>query len=112
MSHTFARHLRLTQTNAERRLWWALRNRRLGRCKFRRQQPIGPYIVDFICFEAKLVVELDGEQHDQPDNAAADAVRTAYLEGRGFRVMRFWNRQLDESLDSVVETIFRAIRGA
>jgi adenine-specific DNA-methyltransferase len=111
MSHTFARHLRRTQTNAERRLWLALRNRKLGRHKFRRQQPIGPYIVDFICFEEKLIIELDGDQHDQPENATADAARTAYLERQGFRVMRFWNRELDRSLDGVVETVFRAIRG-
>ena len=111
MKHDLARKLRRNNTNAERRLWMALRDRRLGSYKFRRQQPVGPYIVDFICFEQKLVVELDGDQHDQPDNIVADSVRTSWLESRGYRVLRFWNRELDVSAESVVEAIFRAARG-
>jgi very-short-patch-repair endonuclease len=110
MKYEFARKLRRESTNAERRLWSALRNRHVGRYKFLRQQPIGPYVVDFVCFEEKLIVELDGDQRDQPENRVADAARTAFLEREGFRVMRFWNHELDESLDSVIEAIFRAAR--
>lgn len=108
MKHEFARRLRREQTRAERRLWHVLRNRRIGGHKFRRQHPVGPYVADFICFEKKLVIELDGAQHDIPENRAYDAVRTKFLEGQGFQVMRFWNHQLDDSLDSVVEAILRA----
>jgi very-short-patch-repair endonuclease len=110
MADTLARKLRKEQTNAERRLWRALRNRRLGGHKFRRQQPIGPYIADFVCFEAKLIIELDGDHHDAPERRVHDQVRIAFLEREGFRVIRFWNRELDESFDSVVESIFRAVR--
>jgi len=111
MTHDLARKLRRNNTNAERRLWIALRNRRLGRYKFRRQQPIGFYIADFVCFEQKLVVELDGEHHDQPETIATDSARTSWLESRGYRVLRFWNRDLDVSAESVIEAIFRVARG-
>ena len=108
MKHDFARTLRREQTDFERKLWYALRNRRLGEFKFRRQQPIGPYVVDFVCFETRLVVELDGSQHDRAENVAADCVRTKFLESRGYRVLRFRNQALIESLDGVVEAIFAA----
>jgi very-short-patch-repair endonuclease len=94
MKHEFARRLR--------------RDRRLGGWKFRRQQPVGPYIADFICFEAKLIVELDGSQHALPENAAAEEARTAFLEGGGFRILRYWNYDLNENFEGVVDTIFRA----
>jgi very-short-patch-repair endonuclease len=110
MKHEFARKLRREQTNAERRLWSMLRNRHVGNHKFRRQEPIGPYIVDFVCFEARLIVELDGELHDRPEAITYDAMRTAFLKSRGFRVLRFWNRELDESADSVVHAILAAAR--
>jgi adenine-specific DNA-methyltransferase len=110
MKHEFARKLRREQTHAEHRLWSALRNRHLGDHKFRRQQPIGPYIVDFVCFEARLIVELDGDQHDRPEAIAYDALRTAFLKSRGFRVLRFWNRDMDQSADSVVHAILIAAR--
>jgi adenine-specific DNA-methyltransferase len=110
MTHEFARQLRHEQTDAERRLWRVLRNRRLAQHKFRRQQPIGPYAVDFVCLEMKLIVELDGERHDQPESIAADAERTVFVKQEGFRVLRFWNRDLDASIDSVLEAIFRALR--
>ncbi len=80
-----ARRLRREDTDAEARLWSSLRDRRLGGWKWRRQVPLGPYIVDFLCVEAGLVVELDGGQH--ADQMAYDARRTRYLEGLGLRVM-------------------------
>jgi very-short-patch-repair endonuclease len=84
----FARKLRLRSTDAERALWHHLRNRTLMNCKFRRQHPIGPYVVDFACVERALIIELDGGQHVQCD---ADALRTQFLQANGFRVLRFWN---------------------
>jgi very-short-patch-repair endonuclease len=110
MKHEFARHLRREQADAERRLWRVARDRRLWQHKFRRQQPIGPYIVDFVCFETKLIVELDGDRHDQLEFIAADAERTTFLEREGFRVLRFWNRDLDVSIDAVLDVILRVIR--
>ena len=109
MKHAFARRLRREQTNVERKLWYKLRDRRIDGFKFRRQQPIGPYIVDFVCFETKLVVELDGGQHADDKNAAADAVRTAFLKSQGFRVLRFWNLDLIESFDGVLDRIWREL---
>jgi very-short-patch-repair endonuclease len=88
-STTRARRLRREDTEAEARLWGSLRDRRLGGWKWRRQVQRGPYIVDFLCVEAGFVVELDGSQH--ADNVAYDERRTAYLEGSGLRVLRFWN---------------------
>ena len=108
MKHEFARKLRREQTSFERRLWSALRNRRLAHCKFRRQQPIGPYIADFVSFEMRLVIELDGSQHATPEHASTDSVRTTFLESQGFRVLRFWNGELVESFEGVVDAIFRA----
>jgi very-short-patch-repair endonuclease len=110
MKHEFARRLRRKQTDAERRLWRVLRDRRLGHHKFRRQQPIGTYIVDFVCFETKLIVELDGDHHDRPQSIASDATRTAFLEREGFRVLRFWNQDVDASVDGVLEAILQAVR--
>jgi very-short-patch-repair endonuclease len=87
----FARKLRHNGTDAERALWFHLRDRRLGGLKFRRQHPIGPYTVDFACVEAGLVVELDGGQHLEA--RSRDAARTAFLESRGWRVIRLWNHE-------------------
>ena len=86
---TFARALRTSSSDAETRLWWHLRDRRLGGAKFRRQLPIGPYVADFVCVEAMLVVELDGGQH--AEQLERDQVRTSFLERQGYRVVRFWN---------------------
>jgi very-short-patch-repair endonuclease len=104
-----ARLLRREDTAAEARLWSALRDRRLGGFKWRRQVPRGRYIVDFYCAEAKLVVELDGGQH--ADQVEYDARRTAYLEGDGLRVLRFWNHQIRENYDRVCLTILNACEG-
>ena len=97
-----AKRLRREATAAESLLWQRLRNRQLG-YKFRRQQPIGPYIVDFVCPELKLVVELDGGQHADARNR--DQVRTAYLESSGFTVLRFWNNAVFENLEGVLTVI-------
>ena len=91
MADTFARELRRNMTGAERRLWSAVRGKRLLGLKFRRQQPIGPFIVDFICVEARLIVELDGAQHHDEEPFWYDYRRTKFLEARGYHVMRFNN---------------------
>ncbi len=86
-----ARNLRLAQTIFERKFWARVRNRGLGGLKFKRQAPIGPYIVDFLCEEAALVVELDGDQHGLDSGIAHDARRDAYLGLKGYAVLRIWN---------------------
>ena len=103
----FARAMRRAPTDAEQRLWGALRNRRLDRLKFRRQAPIGPYIADFVCMEAKLIVELDGSQHA---GSGRDRTRDAELEARGFRVLRFWNDDVMRDLDATCATILAFAR--
>jgi very-short-patch-repair endonuclease len=99
----FARNLRRNGTEVEKRLWAILRDRRLVGFKFRRQVPIGPYIADFACYEAKLVVELDGSQHY--DNRFLDARRDAELSRRGFKVIRVWNSEVNDNRDGVLELI-------
>ena len=96
-----AGRLRRDATNAEKMIWHILRNRQLAGAKFRRQATLGRYVVDFLCVEAKLVVELDGGQHD----AETDAARTQWLEAQGYRVMRFWNNDVIENLEGVADTI-------
>ena len=101
----FARHLRSTMTDAEASLWHHLRNRALMGCKFRRQHPMGPYIVDFACLEKKLVVELDGSQHSE----AEDASRTKNIEAMGYHVLRFWNNDALIQQQVVLAVIFEAL---
>lgn len=105
-SLTFSRQLRRNATEAERRLWRYLRNRRMGGAKFRRQVPLGPYIVDFLCIEAALVIEVDGGQHAESE---ADLVRDAWLREQGFAILRFWNRQVLAETRTVLETIHGAV---
>jgi very-short-patch-repair endonuclease len=97
------RRLRREQTDAERKLWFRLRDRRLAGLKFRRQMPIKSYVVDFCCESARLIVELDGGQPGE--RGAEDAKRTADLEAYGFLVLRFWNNEVLSNIDGVVETI-------
>lgn len=104
-----AREMRREDTPAEARLWRSLRAHRLGGWKWRRQVPKGGYIVDFLCVEAGLVVELDGSQH--ADRADYDACRTAYLQSQGLRVLRFWNSAVTENCDGVCLTILDACGG-
>jgi very-short-patch-repair endonuclease len=104
LTREFAKTLRQQMTDAERRLWRHLRDRRLGGWKFRRQYPVGPYIVDFICLEKNLVIEVDGGQH--AENEEQDIKRSAYLNKMGFRVFRCWNNEVLQETESVLETIF------
>jgi adenine-specific DNA-methyltransferase len=109
VKHAFARKLRREQTDVERKLWVALRDRRFHAFKFRRQQPIGPYIVDFVCFEAGLVIELDGGQHGDAAHEIYDGTRTKRLAADGFRVIRFANFEVNENFESVLEAVARAL---
>lgn len=100
-----ARQFRQNDVPAEKKLWRELRRRTLG-VKFRRQHPIGPYFADFACCERMLIVELDGESHLGSDAGRRDKKRTRYLEEAGWRVLRFWNTEVHDELESVVETIY------
>jgi very-short-patch-repair endonuclease len=102
-----ARILRTNLTDAEKRLWQKLKRRQIGTMKFRRQQPIGQFIVDFVCLERRLIVEVDGGQHAERRNH--DAKRTSWLESRGYRVLRFWNNEVLASTEAVVQKIFDAV---
>jgi very-short-patch-repair endonuclease len=104
MSVGHARKLRQNMTDAERALWRILRSRQLARTKFRRQQPIDRYIVDFICFEHRLIIEVDGSQHedDGPE-------RSVHLEAQGFRIIRFWNNDVLKNREGVALAILAAI---
>ena len=100
-----ARELRNFATNAEKHLWRHLRAEQFRNYKFRRQAAIGAYIVDFVCFSQKLIVELDGPQHLDLAAVEYDERRTAWLNSQGFRVLRFRNQQLDEDMQSVLDAI-------
>jgi len=105
-----ARELRKNQTDAEKLLWHHLRNRRMAGYKFRRQHSIPPYIVDFVCIDKKLILEIDGGQHSL--NKEEDNKRTAYLESKGFKVFRFWNNQVSNETESVLEVIKSMLESA
>ena len=105
----FARGLRNQSTDAEKRLWHFLRAEKLRGYKFRRQAAIGSYVVDFVCFSAKLIVELDGPQHLEPDAARHDEQRASWLRSRGFHLIRFRNQELDENVHGVVDAIAGAL---
>ncbi|MBU0491477.1 MAG: endonuclease domain-containing protein [Chloroflexi bacterium] len=100
-----ARELRQPQTSAEAKLWARLRDRRLGGFKFRRQYPIARFILDFCCPECCLAVELDGCSHMEPAQQEYDALRTAWLNEQGYRVIRFTNQDVYQRLDHVLEAI-------
>ena len=103
-----ARRLRRKSTDAETKLWFALRDRRLDGHKFIRQDPIGSYIVDFICREKKLVIEVDGGQHSEN---ARDKMRDRNLQREGYRVLRYWNNDVLGNLDGVLSDIRTALSG-
>ncbi|RNJ49156.1 endonuclease domain-containing protein [Methylocystis hirsuta] len=103
-----AKRLRANTTSAEDRLWRALDRVPLVKTHFRRQAPIGPYVVDFVSLRARLVIELDGPSHTQPGAAEKDARRTAWLESEGYRVLRFWNADVFDNIDGVLDTIHAA----
>jgi very-short-patch-repair endonuclease len=103
-----ARELRKQQTPEERKLWLVLRNRGLDGYKFKRQVPIASFIVDFLCEEANLIIELDGGQHLEQEDY--DTARTQFLEEYGFRVIRFWNNEVENSFNEVVVAIQLALK--
>jgi very-short-patch-repair endonuclease len=100
-----AKNLRKESTDAERLIWSRLRAGRLEGLKFRRQHPIGPYIVDFVCLERKLVIELDGGQHALPEETQKDNQRDSWLKEEGYTVLRFWNNEVLTNLNGVLEEI-------
>jgi adenine-specific DNA-methyltransferase len=102
-----ARELRKNLTEAERLLWRHLRYRQMGGHKFRRQHPVGQYVVDFACLEKGLAIELDGGHH--PEQADYDSTRSAWLEAQGFRVLRFWNNHVLKQVEAIKEVILEAL---
>ena len=90
-------------TDAERRLWQKLRQRQLSKCRFRRQMPMGQYIVDFVCLERRLIVEVDGGQHQE--QGEYDARRDRWLREQGFRLLRFWNNEVLGNMEGVLRRI-------
>jgi very-short-patch-repair endonuclease len=106
----FARALRHNMTAAEKRLWLFLKSKQFHGYKFRRQAAIGAYIVDFVCFQAKLIIELDGGQHNEESHKQYDDQRTIWLEAEGFKVLRFWNHDVFENIEGIAEVIWRAFQ--
>jgi very-short-patch-repair endonuclease len=102
-----ARELRLNATDAERFLWRHLRLRQLNGYRFRRQRPVGPYILDFVCVEKRLAIEVDGGQHNQADSH--DRQRDAWLQKQGFVILRFWNNEVLNQIGPVKEAIAKAL---
>jgi very-short-patch-repair endonuclease len=102
------RALRNAPTDVEARLWQRLRGRQIENCKFRRQHPFGDYILDFVCLERKIVVELDGGQHAHA--SGYDGKRSRLLEQAGYVVLRFWNNEALENMEGVLEAILRALQ--
>ena len=103
-----ARELRKNPTDAERCLWRELKRRQIAGVKFRRQQPIGPFIVDFVCFERRMIVEVDGGQHAEQHHY--DEQRTRWLETQGYRVLRFWNNDVLANTGAVVQAVFDEVQ--
>jgi very-short-patch-repair endonuclease len=104
-----AKSLRAKQTDAESVLWYKLCNRQLEGAKFRRQEQIENYIVDFVCFERRVIVKIDGGQHNETPNRERDEQRTHFLEQQGYRVLRFWNNDVLQNTDGVLEYIRMAL---
>jgi very-short-patch-repair endonuclease len=108
MEKNRARELRKNLTDAEKMLWNHIRLRQMGDYKFRRQQPIGKYIVDFVCLEKRLIIEVDRGQHDE--QSPYDSNRDSWLISQGYRILRFWNNQIFGELEAVKETIFETLK--
>jgi very-short-patch-repair endonuclease len=100
-----ARRLRHRQTDAEKALWAILRRKQISGFKFRRQEPIGPYVVDFVSFEKKLIIEIDGGQHAEMQARARDEERSTWLRGEGYEVLRFWNNDVLVNREAVSERV-------
>ena len=97
-------------TSQEQKLWTYLRKNQINNCRFRRQYPIGNYIVDFVCRAKKLIIEVDGGQHNGINNIINDSERTKYLESFGFRVIRFWNNEIDKNIEGVYNEIVKYLK--
>ena len=104
-----ARKLRKNQTPQEQKMWNLLRNHKFHKLEFKRQYPMGDYIVDFICRQKKLIIEIDGGQHNFEENIKYDAKRTEYLNSRGYCVLRFWNNDIDNNIEGVFEELEKHI---
>jgi very-short-patch-repair endonuclease len=109
MASTRARQLRSNPTEAEKRLWSKLRPKQIGGHRFHRQVPVGRYIVDFVCFTRRLIIEVDGGQHG--DRVEQDRARTAWLEGQNFHVLRFWNNEVLGNIEGVYDVIVAHLAG-
>ncbi len=106
----FAKNLRHNQTDAEGLLWYYIRSKQLGGFRFKRQQIIGKYIVDFVCFEKELIIELDGSQHGKIDIIKSDKIRDDFLKYRGFKILRFWNEEIFKNCFEVLNFIYHQLR--
>ena len=104
-----AKHFRREMRWAEKTIWHHLRNRKMAGIKFRRQYPLGPYVLDFFCYEKKLAIEIDGRQHGDPKELEHDAIKDNYLQAHGIRIKRIWNFQVRENLDGVLGGIRMAL---
>ena len=107
-----ARRLRANATSAEEKLWRELDRIPLLRTHFRRQAPIGRYVADFACLRARLLIELDGPSHSDQTTAAKDRRRTEWLEREGYRILRFWNQEVYDNMDGVLDTIYATLYGS
>lgn len=105
-----ARAMRRAMTDAEKKLWWHLRQIAMKDLHFRRQATIGPYFADFACHERRLVIEVDGGQHNEMSRATADDRRTEFLHAHGYRMLRFWNNEVLGNIDGVMQIICAALR--
>ena len=109
MKTHITRTLRRNQTPWEQKLWRVLRNSKLENLKFRRQHNIGKYVVDFCCLSKKLVIEIDGGQHNIDAVNVKDKQRQKYIEDQGYKVLRFWNNEIDNNLAGVIERIVASV---
>jgi len=107
-----ARRLRMNATDAETKLWRQPKQIETRGTHFRRQVPIGPYVADFACMAARIVIEVDGSQHGEHENKTRDDKRTRWLESEGYRVVRFWNNDLVRNIDGVLDVIHAALYGS
>ena len=107
--HKLAKELRQNSTDAEKKLWSILRANKLNNLHFKRQQPIGKYIVDFVCFSKKIIIELDGEQHGETENIKKDNERTKFLEQEGFHVIRIWNNEVLSNIEGTIDYIISSL---
>ena len=105
-----AKLLRKNQTPQEQKLWSLLRNKKFQNLKFKRQVPFGNYVADFFCESQKLIIEIDGSQHNFEENKLYDEERTKFFENEGYRVIRFWNNEIDENIEGVYLKIMEVIK--